>query len=144
MDYKKNINVFSFWKVRHVELRLKVGVCGSEDRAEMMPSLYICNKSISSSSFPTKWKEAKVSPLHKQGPSDNVNNYRPISILPILSKILERHVSDCLLHYLNENDLLHVTQSGFRAQHSCETALTHMIHRCFGPWTDGRSSFSRF
>ena len=88
---------------------------------------YICNKSISSSSFPTKWKEAKVSPLHKQGPSDDINNYRPISILPILSKILERHVSDCLLHYLNENDLLHVTQSGFRAQHSCETALTHMI-----------------
>ena len=39
MDYEKNINVFSFWKVRHVELRLKVGVCGSEDRAEMMPSL---------------------------------------------------------------------------------------------------------
>ena len=41
MDYKKNLNVFSFWKVRHVELRLKVGVCGSEDRAEMMPSLYM-------------------------------------------------------------------------------------------------------
>ena len=40
MDYKKNINVFSFWKVRHVELRLKVEVCGSEDRAEMMPSLW--------------------------------------------------------------------------------------------------------
>ena len=40
MNYKKNLNVFSFLKVRHVELRLKVGVCGSEDRAEMMPSLY--------------------------------------------------------------------------------------------------------
>ena len=46
MDYKKkNINVFSFWEVRHVELRLKVGVCGSEDRAEMMPSLYIPSRS---------------------------------------------------------------------------------------------------
>ena len=88
---------------------------------------YICNKSISTSSFPNKWKEAKVSPLHKQGPSDDINNYRPISILPVLSKILERHVSDCLLHYLNENNLLHKTQSGFRSQHSCETALTHMI-----------------
>ena len=88
---------------------------------------YICNKSISSSSFPNKWKEAKVSPLHKQGPHDDVNNYRPISILPVLSKILERHVSDCLLYYLNENKLLHKTQSGFRSQHSCETALTHMI-----------------
>ena len=46
MDYKKNINVFSFWKVRHVELRLKVGVCGSEDRAEMMPSLYCTISSL--------------------------------------------------------------------------------------------------
>ena len=50
---------------------------------------YICNKSISTSSFPNKWKEAKVSPLHKQGPSDDINNYRPISILPVLSKILK-------------------------------------------------------
>ena len=88
---------------------------------------YICNKSIDTSSYPCKWKEAKVSPLHKQGPHDDVNNYRPISILPVLSKILERHVSDHLLSYLNHNDLLHKTQSGFRSQHSCETALTHMI-----------------
>ena len=42
-------------------------------------------------------------------------------------QILERHVSDHLLSYLNHNDLLHKTQSGFRSQHSCETALTHMI-----------------
>ena len=87
---------------------------------------YTCNKSISTSSFPNKWQETKVPPLHKQGPSDDINNYRPISILPVLSKILERHVSDCLLYYLNKNNL-HITQSGFRSQHSCETALTLMI-----------------
>ena len=44
-----------------------------------------------------------------------------------MSKVLERHVSDCLLHFLNENNLFHKTQSGFRSQHSCETVLTHMI-----------------
>ena len=88
---------------------------------------YICNKSISTSSFPNKWKETKVPPPHKQGPSDDINNYRPISILHVLSKILERHVSDCLLYFLNENNLLHITQSGFKSQHSCETALTLMI-----------------
>ena len=88
---------------------------------------YICNQSINKSTFPRKWKEAKVSPLHKNGPHDDVNNYRPISILPVLSKVLEKHVHDCLSVYLNENNLLHRTQSGFRWQHSCETALVHMI-----------------
>ena len=48
---------------------------------------YICNHSINSATFPRKWKEAKVSPLHKNGPHDDVNNYRPISILPVLSKV---------------------------------------------------------
>ena len=87
---------------------------------------FICNKSISSSCFPDKWKEAKVSPLHKSGPHEDLNNYRPISVLPVLSKVLERHVSDSLTKYLNENELLHRTQSGFRTNHSCETALNFM------------------
>ena len=53
--------------------------------------------------------------------------YRPISILPVLSKVLEEHVHDCLSAYLKENILLHKIQSGFRSQHSCETALVQMI-----------------
>ena len=51
---------------------------------------------MNNSVFPNKWKEAKVTPLHKGGPSEEVNNYRPISILPVLSKVLEKHVHDCL------------------------------------------------
>ena len=50
---------------------------------------FICNKSIGAGCFPNKWKEAKISPLHKNGPHDDLNNYRPISILPILSKSLK-------------------------------------------------------
>ena len=88
---------------------------------------FICNHSISNSTFPNKWKTAKVSPLYKNGPRDDVNNCRPISILPILSKVLEKHVHDCLSNFLHEHQLLHKTQSGFRSQHSCETALIHMI-----------------
>ena len=88
---------------------------------------FICNHSISNSTFPNKWKTAKVSPLYKNGPHDDVNNYRPISILPILSKILEKHVHNCLSNFLHEHQLSHKTQSGFRSQHSCETALIHMI-----------------
>ncbi|MEW8547257.1 MAG: reverse transcriptase family protein [Candidatus Thiodiazotropha sp.] len=88
---------------------------------------FICNHSIKNSIFPNKWKEAKVSPLYKNGSHDDVNNYRPISILPILSKVLEKHVHECLSNFLHEHNLLHKTQSGFRSHHSCETALIHMI-----------------
>ena len=99
---------------------------------------YICNHSINSSTFPRKWKEANVSPLHKNGPHDDVNNYRPISILPVLSKVLEKHVHDCLPAYLKEYNLLHKTQSGFRSQHSCETALVHMIDTWLNAMDNGK------
>ena len=99
---------------------------------------YICNHSINSATFPRKWKEAKVSPLHKNGPHDDVNNYRPISILPVLSKVLEKHVHDCLSAYLKEYNLLHKTQSGFRSQHSCETALVQMIDTWLNAMDNGK------
>ena len=89
--------------------------------------MFICNHSISNSVFPSKWKEAKVAPLHKNGSHEEVNNYRPISILPVLSKVLEKHVHASLSDFLHEHSLLHKTQSGFRAKHSCETALVNMV-----------------
>ena len=48
------------------------------------------NISIDSSVFPSEWKTALVAPLQKDGPRDDVNNYRPIAVLPMLSKILEK------------------------------------------------------
>ena len=68
---------------------------------------YICNQSIKTSHFPEKWKEAKVTPLHKGGPKEDINNYRPISILPVISKLLEKHIHDSLMAFLTEFQLLH-------------------------------------
>ena len=70
-----------------------------------------------------------MTPLHKNGPKDDTNNYRPISVLPVVSKLLEKHVHDSLMMYLSSNSLLHSTQSGFRPNHSCETSLLQMINR---------------
>ena len=57
--------------------------------------------------FPEKWKIAQVTPLHKGGVRNDINNYRPISILPTLSKILKKHVANSLLKFLRDNDLIY-------------------------------------
>ena len=87
----------------------------------------ICNLSITKNQFPNNWTTAAVTPLFSKDPTDNPGNYRPISILPILSKLLERHVFNCLYELLVCHDLLISRQSGFRSKHSCETALNLLV-----------------
>ena len=68
-----------------------------------------------------------MTPLHKGGDLDDVSNFRPISVLPVLSKITERHTHDALYGYLTDNNLIYPRQSGFRKRHSTETALIQII-----------------
>ena len=64
--------------------------------------------------MPTHWKQARVCPIYKSGDRSECNNYRPISVLCGVSKIVERHVHDALYTYLTEHNLLFTAQSGFR------------------------------
>ena len=68
---------------------------------------------------------AKVFPLYKKNDRTEAQNYRPISVLPAISKIC---VHDQLYHYLNSNSLLSKNQSGFRSLHSTVTALLHLTN----------------
>ena len=77
--------------------------------------------------FPTVLKKAKVIPLLKVKDLSEPNNFRPISILPLLSKPIARHVHKHFLKFLNERNLLSQLQSGFRPKHSCHTALTKLF-----------------
>ena len=87
----------------------------------------LINKSITTGQFPDKLKIAKVFPIFKNGDKTDPSNYRPISILPTISKIFEKHVNTHLMRYLNKYTLIHKGQSGFRHKHSCQTALVKLI-----------------
>ena len=82
------------------------------------------NLSIRSGKFPGIWKCSKVSDLFKSGDRTNATNYRPISVLSILSKILERAVHSQLHEHLNSTKLLSNNQVGFRSKRSTATALS--------------------
>ena len=80
-------------------------------------------QSIITGIFPEEWKEARVSPLYKNGAKNDPSNYRPISVIPTVSKIYEKIIYDQLYDYLNTYNLLTHCQSGFRSFHSTLTAL---------------------
>ena len=77
--------------------------------------------------FPEKLKIAKVKPLYKKGDKCCFNNYRPISILPTISKVFERVMYTQLYNYFNVNNLLTEQQYGFRSKHSTELALIKLV-----------------
>ena len=85
---------------------------------------YIFNLCLTKNTFPADFKKAKVIPLPKSKLSSDPSNYRPISLLSVLSKVLEKHVHFHLHTYLETHSLLHPHQSGFRRLHSCSTALS--------------------
>ena len=84
----------------------------------------IINLSFEKGRFPLCWKCAKVTALFKQGDKTDKDNYRPISILPTVSKVIERAVHSQLYGYLDSNNLLAVNQFGFRRARSTALALT--------------------
>lgn len=87
------------------------------------PLLHIINLSISSGKFPTSFKIAKVIPVHKSGQKNINSNFRPISLLGAVSKVLEKCVKLQLSHYLENENVISSSQYGFRANKSTTHAL---------------------
>ena len=80
--------------------------------------------------FPNIWKSAIVRPIYKAGKQTDIANYQPIRILPIISKIMEKVVTEQLVNFLNTGHVsLHPMQFGFRKHHSTETAICYFIEQ---------------
>ena len=91
----------------------------------------IINTSIVTGIVPEKWKHAIVCPLLKQGDVEDPSNYRPISLLSVLSKILEKVVANQLYEFLSRNNLLSESQHGFRKGLSTQTALIQITEHLY-------------
>lgn len=115
------------------------------------PFTYICNLSISSSTFPTALKRSVVMPIYKSGDADSVSNYRPISLLPSLAKILEKLLNSRLIKFLEKYNLISQNQYGFREGRSTTDAMNHLVthitkkldvgEKCVGVFLDLAKAF---
>ena len=99
------------------------------DSAELIsaPLEQLVNWSLKTSIFPTDWKTAKVIPTHKSSAHFNPDNYRPNSVLPVISKIIEKIIHHQLISFLDKNHVLTNFQCGFRPKLSTEYAATILL-----------------
>jgi hypothetical protein len=117
-------------ELKHLNRKCATGLdhiptCYLKDTAYVItkPLCYVINLSLQTGLFPSELKVARVTPIFKSGRKDSFDNYRPISILPALSKIFEKCVHKQLMNYLEVNGLLSENQFGFRKNRSTEHAV---------------------
>ena len=91
------------------------------------PISILINKSIETGVFPDTLKIAKVIPIYKAKAKDNFSNYRLISLLPSISKILEKIIHKRLYHFMELHELLYDNQFGFRRKHSTIDAVNKFV-----------------
>ena len=113
----------------------------------VLPLSLIFRGCIDTDVYLDTWKKSNIVPVHKKGDKQIVNNYRPVSFLPICSNILEKIIFDSIIRFLNKNKLLSNTQSGFRPSDSCEYQLLSIVHDIYksfdcNPPLEVRENFS--
>ena len=94
----------------------------------MKPLSIIFKNCLQSGTFPNNWKKSNVVPILKKGEKQLLQNYRPVSLLPICGKIFEKIIFNPMLEFLEENSLLCPYQSGFHSSDSCQSQLLSIVH----------------
>ena len=101
------------------------------------PLSLLFNKSLQSGIFPSEWKKANITPVHKKQDKSVLSNYRPISLLPCIAKIFEKIVYDNLYNYLSTNTLLTWRNAGFKKNDSTINQLVYISNLIINALDDG-------
>ena len=101
------------------------------DSVLVEPLSLIYKNCIDSGVSPDIWKRSQIIPTYKKNDKRCINNYRPVSLLPICGKIFERILYNPLFLYLESNNLLTPHQSGFRPNDSCIYQLLSIVHSIY-------------
>ena len=97
----------------------------------MLPLTHVINQSLCTGIFPDSLKIARVVPLFTKGDQHILHNYRPISLLPVVSQVFEKVVFHQLYQYVTDNNLIFTSQYGCRKLHSTELASLELVNRVF-------------
>ena len=106
--------------------------------------VHIFNCSLSSNIFPSAWKRAKVVPLFKGGAQNEVGNYRPVSLLPLPGKLLEKIVHKGIVQFLGDHDFLSAHQGGFRKGCSTTATIADLTDDIFTQINGGMTTLAAF
>ena len=109
-------------------------ICG---KSIIKPLLMIYKKCLEKGHFPNELKKANVVPVHKKNDKQLLKNYRPISLLPICGKVLERLLYNSMFEFFIQNDLITPNQFGFKIGDSCINQLISITHEIYKPFDDG-------
>ena len=120
--------------LQHINIRKSTGPDGLSCRflkevaveiAEPLTKLY--NTSLQSGCIPLEWKQCNITPVHKSGPQHDPSNYCPISVVPVIAKILEKIVANQLNRYFESNKLLSPFQGTYLQGKSTEQILLYAV-----------------
>ena len=126
-------------------------VCRSSVATFVKPFTHVLNLSLSQGVVPQELKIARVTPIFKAGDKQMLSNYRPISVLPYFSKILEKLIHKRLTNFIENHELFYKFQFGFRNNHNTSHALITLTtevsssldrgHSCLGVFLDLKKAF---
>ena len=123
----RSLNVHKAHGHDDISIRM-IKIC---DKSLVKPLIILFQNSITSTHYPDIWKRSNIIPVHKKNEKQLIQNYRPISLLPIFGKIFEKVVFNRIYNFLLNGRLLNPNQSGFRPSDSCINQLLAITHEIF-------------